>query len=216
MPKKRYPRVRSGEAYTSVGKEEFDNAVAITLNYGGINIGVDEANREAAEYFKAVTKDFANTLKNPNFKSVVRPTIKSPGTYSAGAIFPSGFKNQVDADMRAIGAIFADEMKREIKRVIKTSPGAVGPGRIETREMLNSVMGRRTEYNKSQGKLTASAGWLDNWMRYFGYQEEGTLNGIKPMRAIQSTAMGIFPAVYETARKYTANFGKRVGFKGFR
>lgn len=216
MPRKRYPRVRSGEAYTSAGKEEFDNAVAITLNYGGINIGIDEANEQATEYFKAVTKDFNATLKSADFSSVVRPTIKSPGTYKAAAIFPSGFKKKIDADMRQIGSVFADEMKKEIKNVIKTTPGAVGPGRIETRQMLNSVMGRRTEYNQSRGILTASAGWLDTWMRYFGYQEEGTVAGIKPMRAIQGTAMKAFPQLYKVARMYTANFGKRAGFRGFR
>jgi hypothetical protein len=216
MARRKYPALRSGDAYTSESKDEFDHSVSITFNYGDVYLGIDEANKIAGEYFKAVTKDFQGALNSNQFRGIIKPTIKSPGTYSATVLFPSGFKKQIDSDIRAIATIAADEMKKEIKNVIRTAPGAKGAGRIDTGLMLNSVVGRRTAYSKSQGKITVTAGWLDVWYKYFGFQEEGTVNGIKPMRAILHTAMGIFPAMYKTARMYTANFGKRVGFKGFR
>jgi hypothetical protein len=216
MNRKGYPRLRTGDGYSTDGKDEFDHSVAITMNYGDVYMGIEQANKLAANYFKDISRDFHASLKNVKMKRIIGPSTKSPGTYSAAVVFPSGFKDKIDADIRAIGVIMADEMKKEIKSVIRSSPGAKGKGRIDTGLMLNSVNGRRTNYSKSKGTLTVTAGWLDTWQKYFGFQEEGTRNGIKPMRAILHTAMATFPEMFKIVRKYTANFGPRVGFKGFR
>lgn len=61
---------------------------------------------------------------------------------------------------------------------------AIG-GRIETGEMKNSVRGR-TDASSQYGE-TSRAGWLDNWYKYFGFQEEGTATGINPMNAVLKT-----------------------------
>lgn len=216
MPRNRYPKLRTGDGYSSEGKDEFDHSVAITMTYGDVYVSVDKANKLASSYYKDIARDFQASLKNVSMKRIIGPSIKSPGTFKAAVLFPSGFKDQIDSDVRAMATIMADEMKKEIKNVIRTAPGARGAGRIDTSLMLNSVKGRRTSYSKAKGNLTVTSGWLDTWQKYFGFQEEGTSTGIKPMRAIQHTAMVAFPEMFKIVKMYTANFGTRVGFKGFR
>lgn len=211
--KKGYPKLRTGEGYSTAGREQFDNSVSVLFDYGQVSIGIDTANKIAAEYFQKVSKDFEGSLRTPKNK-IMSATSKSKGNFKSVQLFPGDFKDKIDGDIKQIGIIIADEMKKEIKGVIKTAPGARGAGRIDTGTMIDSVYGRRTKYNKSKGVLEVSAGWLDLWYKYFGFQEQGTRTGIKPMRAIAHTAMVTFPEAYKITRMYTANFGKRVGFKG--
>lgn len=209
-----YPPLRDGEAYTSGNKEQFDNAVKIVFNYGNLAVGAQAANKLADHYLKAINKDFAKALSAKDMPGLIKPTVKS-GSYKQILLFPADFKQQISADLAEAGKIFAQEMKGEIKRVISTTAGRRGPGRIDTSRMFDFVFGRRTFWDKEKGVLEVSAGWLDTWYKYFGYQEEGTFQ-IKPMNAISHTAMLAFSQASKFARMYTARIGSRKGFKGLR
>jgi hypothetical protein len=209
-----YPPLRDGEAYTSSSKEEFDNAVKIVFDYGDLTVKAEMANKIADKYLRAINKDFAKALNDKSLQGLIKPTVKS-GSYTQVLLFPADFKQQVAADLNAAGKIFAEEMKGEIKQVIATTAGRRGPGRIDTSRMFDFVFGRRTFWDKEKGVMEVSAGWLDTWYKYFGFQEEGTYQ-IKPMNAISHTAMLAFSQASKFARMYAARIGSRKGFKGFR
>jgi hypothetical protein len=213
MPRK-YPPLRSGDGYTSGDKDNFDHSVSITFNYGDIPIKIDEANKLAQTYLGKVTKDFQSALKDVSKDNLLLSSVKG-GTIGAKLLFPGEYKKKMESDISEVGKIFASEMKEEIRNVISRAPGARGAGRIDTYRMFDFVQGKRTSWDREKGILTVSAGWLTNWYKYFGFQENGTYQ-IKPMNAISHTAMVSFAEAYRFVRMYTARFSPKKGFRGFR
>lgn len=72
-------------------------------------------------------------------------------------------------------------------------------GRIETGTMKGAVRGRTEKSNPRQE--VSRVGWLDLWYKYFGFQEEGTSTGIKPMRSIlRATVKGRIFAAKELSK----------------
>lgn len=102
-----------------------------------------------------------------------------------------GWRKVIKYRVRDIAVQTTALMKEEMLRGIG--------GRIETRTMKDSVRSK-TERSSAQREVSR-VGWLDLWYKYFGFQEEGTSTGIKPMRSIlRATVRGRIFAAKELSK----------------
>lgn len=156
---------RSGDGYsTSRYKRSggmFRHEARVTINYEGFNKGLDNARKGYAIMIRELkanpTINFKNGVSNQNF-----PIAEQ-------------WKSQVKWRVNSIGKNASALMKEAMLQKIG--------GRIETGDMKGSIYGRTEKPDAYT--VVSRAGWLDLWYKYFGFQEEGTDTGIKPMRAIQ-------------------------------
>lgn len=179
----RWPRLRmDGPGYETEGREAFDNMVEFTFDYSDLDVKRSTINRQL--------KELENVLTSIGGKTA---NVRNIGKLSQGfQILPDS--ETVAKDMADLGRIVAAESKAAIKKHIG--------GRIETGRMIGSVYGRT---KKSAGMVTVTAGWLDLWYKYFGFQENGTTK-VKPMRAILKTFLEVSPQVVKSLQYYTNRY----------
>lgn len=203
------PRVRdaSAEAYSSAGKSKFRTKLTIELNFSdaerslrSVRKSIEEMNAEARKLTRKLNttnkgygvyisadavaggRTAGNKLLSFNF-----PAIENEGEFSA-----------------SLGPVLT-EIGKEGKRLMQEKYAT----RRETGLMNDSVgyMQRRTGKNKAIVEI----GWIRTWKKYFGWQEMGTKNGIKPMAAILRTGIEMQK---ETQNIYSKYFRKTFLEKG--
>ena len=203
------PRVRdlSADAYSSAGKSKFRTKLTIEFNFTSAERSLRSARRSMEEMnasIRQLTKKLnstnkgygiyisANAVSGRNaqgnqFISFDIPVIDNPGEFSASL------------------APFLEEVGQKGKDIMKNKYAT----RRETGLMNNSIayMQRRP----GQGRARVEIGWVRTWKKYFGWQEMGTKNGIKPMAAIIRT--GIEMQV-ESQKLYSKYFRKTFLEKG--
>lgn len=194
------PRVRdtSSDAYSSAGKAKFRTKLTIELDFSdaerslrSARRSMEEMNREARELTKKLNKTnrgygvyiSANAVKDRNAQgnqliSLNVPAIEKEGEFSAS----------LNPFLTEVGKMGRDIMKNKYAT------------RRETGLMQSSVtyMQRRPGRNKAIVEI----GWVRTWKKYFGWQEMGTRNGIKPMAAVIRTGLEMQKEVRPIYSKY--------------
>lgn len=176
------PRGRSSEGYSmsryktdgggtdsvGIGKSPsgiFRNQVEVRFDYIKFNQAVDSTKRAYA--------DSLRELKQNKQVKVVN------GVAAQRFRVPDEWKSIVKWRVNEIAKTTSLKMQDAIIEKIG--------GRIETGRMKGSVY-RRTE-KPSAGVVISRAGWINLFYKYFGFQEEGTSTGIKPMRSMLKGAI---------------------------
>lgn len=139
----------------------FRHEASVTIDYENFNAGMDSLRRSYAD----MTRD----LKANKSIEFVR------GRSSQEFELPNQWKKQIKWRVNNIAKNTSMLMKNAMLDKIG--------GRIVTGTMKGSIYGRTERPNAY--RVASRAGWLDLFYKYFGFQEEGTSTGIKPMRAIQ-------------------------------
>lgn len=201
----RYPRLRtSGPGYETSNRETFDTQVTIEFDYSQLDFSsrdVKQAVSDFSKYVRELDKKHGIRKAGTNIAFDV-----SPG--AASAVASSG--QQGDRSTLSF-PLLADGLR--IQQVLKDQVGAIGQdGRKIMRGYANRrETGRMNEsirYNaRARGnKYVINIGWTELWYKYFGFQENGTLNGvggIKPMHSVIRTYMQMLPKIQNyTSRLY--------------
>lgn len=76
--------------------------------------------------------------------------------------------------------------------------------RVDTGEMKSQV--RYMQRRRGKGASQVQIGWIRTFYRYFGWQEEGTKTGIKPMNAIGRTWAELTPYANKEFSKFTRKY----------
>ena len=187
----RWPAIgMTGPGYETTGRERFDNSVEFSFDYSGIDVKSAQVKKELAELnaaFKNIAKKQSNIVNVRNIGTMELPIKMLPDSKTIGN------------DMSKLATIIAAESKKTIKKNIGD--------RIDTGRMIGSVYGRTTG---TAGKVTARAGWLDQWYKYFGFQENGTVH-VSPMRAILRTFLELSPEITKSVEYYMKNYSNKAG-----
>lgn len=138
----------------------FRHEAVVTFNY----VKADKTLQE----MKKIYADLGRKIK-----SSTKTVVDDKGKVFTNIAASNEWRKVLKYRIRDIAVTTTAEMKEEILNGIG--------GRIETGTMKGSVRGR-TDSNAQRD--VSRAGWLDLWFKYFGFQEEGTSTGIKPMGAL--------------------------------
>jgi hypothetical protein len=198
MPRSNRTRDLSSEAYGSSDKSNFRTKLTVSFDFSdaerslrSARRSLEDMNAEARELTKKLNKTnkgygtyiSANAVKDRNAEgnklmSFNIPAIEKEGEFSASL---SPFLTEV-------GKMGRDLMKGKYAT------------RRETGLMNSSVtyMQRRTGRNRAVVEI----GWVRTWKKYFGWQEMGTKNGIKPMAAVIRTGLEVNSKVAPIYSKY--------------
>lgn len=142
------------------GGGQFRSQAEIRFNYSNFDKSLDQANKH---YAKVV-----NLLKANK-----RVKIQD-GIASTELDVIKEWRKTIKYGVRSLAVDTTAYMKEEML-------AGVG-GRIVTNTMKGNVKGRTDR--TSATREVSRVGWLDLWYKYFGFQEEGTSTGIKPMNSI--------------------------------
>lgn len=194
------PRVRdtSSEAYSSADKSNFRTKLTVSFDFSDAERSLRSA-RRSLEQMNAEARDLTKKLNKTN---------KGYGVYvSANAVKDrSAQGNQLlsfnipaiekEGEFSASLSPFLTEVGKMGKDIMKSKYAT----RRETGLMNSSVtyMQRRT----GKSKAVVEIGWVRTWKKYFGWQEMGTKNGIKPMAAVIRTGLEVNSKVAPIYSKY--------------
>ena len=194
------PRVRDAgsEAYSSAGKSNFRTKLTVSFDFSDAERSLREA-RRALEQMNAEARELTKKLNRTN---------KGYGVYiSANAVKDRNAQgNQLlsfdipaiekEGEFSASLGPFLAEIGKMGKDIMKSKYAT----RRETGLMNSSIayMQRRTGKNKAVVEI----GWVRTWKKYFGWQEMGTSNGIKPMAAVIRTGLEVNSKVAPIYSKY--------------
>jgi len=215
----RYPRLRTnGVAYETTGKWAFDSQVTIEFDYSDLDVksrDVKKAVSDFSAYVYNLDKKYGIKKASTNISFDV-----SPSSASSAAASGSGYQG----NRTTIGfPLLADGLR--IQQVLKDEMGAIGEdgkkimrgyaNRRETGRMNESI---RYNTRARDNKYIVNIGWTELWYKYFGFQENGTRTGIRPMHSVIRTYMQMLPKVQNyTSRLYRAyarGDGNFLGGKG--
>lgn len=206
MASDRFPSIRtSGEGYETEGREYYDHKISITYDYSDVEVNSRLARKAMSDF----SYELYNAMKG--IKSSKDGFIFADSTLPSIATIDGALQKtiQVYADDKQIGddmIKIAKYTSAESKDTIKKYIG----GRVQTGTMKRSVYGR---IKKRKGSVTAEAGWLDLWYKYFAFQEEGT-SQVRPMHAIMRTYLEIGPWIQKGIAKYLRSYTRGEGLKG--
>lgn len=195
----------NGEGYQTDGRENFDHMVEFTFDYSKVEATTHLVRKELGDFSYELYK-----------------TLKPVKTDKAsGFVFIDGIKGDTNSvngklsrvikmmpDPEVLGndiSLIAKGVAAESKATMKKYIG----GRVQTGRMKASVYGR---VKRQKNKITAQAGWLDLWYKYFGFQEEGT-SKIRPMHAVLRTYLEMAPWVQKGMSQYFRNYTRSGGYK---
>lgn len=194
------PRVRdlSSEAYQSKDKDKFRTKLTVEFDFSSATRSLRAA-RRALEDLNYDAKQLSKKLKK---------TDKGYGIYiTADMVRSRGAEgNQLisfdipgldnEAEFSASLRPFLTEIGKMGKDIMKNKYAT----RRETGLLNSSVayMQRRSGKNKAIVEI----GWIRTWQKYFGWQEQGTSRGIKPMAAILRTRFELEKEIQPTYSKY--------------
>lgn len=209
-------RSRNGEGYEtdrSNSRYKFD----IHINHGDLDLKLSETRREIDNFVRNVNRIFMNTKGTPKFTNTdlistsLEPrkgsdlktmTSKISALMQSDALVDSMYKN-LAPDIGKIGV-------SEVRNGIKNPASRPRSFRYETGEMYNSVTYQK---RKTASATIVSVGWVDNFYKYFDFQERGT-EAIGPMDAIKRGYRATTPKSFELMSRFLNNYTKSGGFSG--
>lgn len=177
----RSTRNMSGDGYSTSkskrGGGVFRSEAVIVFNYKNAEESLAKGKEEFAKLYRRLKSD--KDVKIYNGRAMEEMPVFD------------GWRKVIKYRVREIAVKTSALMEQEMLRGIG--------GRIETGTMKGAVR-RKTENSTAQREVSR-AGWLDLWYKYFGFQEEGTSTGIKPMRSIlRATVKGRIFAAKELSK----------------
>ena len=194
------PRVRdaSSEAYSSADKSNFRTKLTVSFDFSDADRSLRSA-RRSLEQMNAEARDLTKKLNKTN---------KGYGVYiSANAVKDRNAQgNQLmsfnipaiekEGEFSASLSPFLTEVGKMGKDIMKSKYAT----RRETGLMNSSVTYMQRRAGKT--KAVVEIGWVRTWKKYFGWQEMGTSNGIKPMAAVIRTGLEVNSKVAPIYSKY--------------
>lgn len=194
------PRVRdlTSEAYSSKNKNAFRTKLTVVLDFSDADRSIRSA-RRSMEDLNASMKDLAKKINRTDrgFGPYISVNAVKDRLAQGNQLIPlniPGIENE--AEFSASLSPFLTELGKIGKDIMKNKYAT----RRETGLMQNSVayMQRRT----GKTRAVVEIGWVRTWKKYFGWQEMGTSNGIKPMAAVIRTGLELQPKIASTYSKY--------------
>lgn len=203
------PRVRDSgaEAYSSAGKSKFRTKLTIELNFSdaerslrSVRRSIEDMNAEA----RKLTKQLNTT--NKGYGTYISANAVGGGRTAGNKLLSFNFPAiENEGEFSASLAPVLAEIGQKGKEIMQ--------GKYATRRetgLMNSSVGYMQRRGGSD-KAIVEIGWIRNWKKYFGWQEMGTSNGIKPMAAILRTGIEMQK---ETQTIYSKYFRKTFLEKG--
>lgn len=197
------PSLRSAapDGMSTEGKDINSSEVSFVIDYSGLKLGMKEARDLIADFGKElkVSMDGINKDKSSGF---ILASSDYSNAYDTSKVVKLPKVEAIAYDANEVAKNISAEGKAKIKRYIGS--------RVDTGTMKGSVYGRTY---KGKDRVTAKAGWLDLWYKYFDYQESGT-QYITPMNSMLRTYLELAPEVQKAMSQYLRNSTKGEGFKG--
>lgn len=159
-----------GQDAYSTSKEKrtggrFRTETSINFNYMQFDKSLDQANKFYADVVRNLKGNKSIKVENGKITTQL-PVITE-------------WRKVMKYGVRSLATDTTAYMKQEMLNGIG--------GRIVTNTMKGNVKGRTDR--STAAREVSRVGWLDLWYKYFGFQEEGTVNGIKPMKSILRAAV---------------------------
>lgn len=176
----RYVRDTSGAAFDTAGKANFRNKLVVRIDFQDYDRSI-RAIRKSVKDMNQKMKQLSKTNSR---------TDKGFGIYidSRGA----GFGTQLDFNLPGGSGELSSSLSKGLSEIGQRGKDIMQKYmRVETGRMKSSVsfMQRRPG-----GKFASvEIGWIRKWHKYYGWQEQGTRRGIKPMNAILRTRAELAP-----------------------
>jgi hypothetical protein len=170
----------SAEGMSTSGKANFTNKVVVRIDFENYDRSIRSV-RDSVKRMNAEVRKLSKSNK---------ATDKGFGIYIDSRI--SGSSNQIDfklpggsGELSSHLASYLSEIGERGKTIMQKYM------RVETGRMKSSVaFMQRRPGNKF---ASVEIGWVRKWHKYYGFQENGTKTGIKPMNAILRTRRELLP-----------------------
>lgn len=206
MAGSRFPSIRtSGEGYETEGREYSDHLVQFVYDYSDFSATAKSTRQAMSDFGNDIYKLMSGMETNKSgfiYASNKMPNMMTVDGALQKVISLYADDKQIGNDLVQFAKNTADVSKSTIKYYIGS--------RVETGTMKGSVYGRT---KRGKNKVTATAGWIDLWYKYFSFQEEGT-SQVRPMHAMMRTYLEIAPWVQKGVSKYLRGYTRGEGFKG--
>jgi hypothetical protein len=203
----RYPRLRtSGPGYETSDKDLFDTQVEFVFDYSDLDRTSRQVKKELANFSYDLSKIFKSTGNSSGKKNnLFYLTNKQIEPFTGGAKNPSETFNllpdgvqmtlALKEGMQGMGREGANTMRKYVNR-------------IETTRMKNSITYNTRPYSN---KYVVRIGWTQLWYKYFGFNENGTRTGIRPMHSIIRTYVEMLPRVQNYMSRFTRSYTRGTG-----
>lgn len=213
----RYRRLRtSGPGYETSNKEKFDTQVTIEFDYSDLDIKSRDV-KQAVSDFSAFVYDLDKKHKVKRASTNIAFDVSPNSASAVAAGSQQGNRSTLSFPLLADGL--------RIQLAIKDQMGAIGQdgknimrgyaNRRETGRMNESI---RYNTGARGNKYVINIGWTELWYKYFGFQENGTIPGIRPMHSVIRTYMQMLPKIQNYTsrlyREYTRGDGDFLNGKG--
>ena len=203
----------SGPGYETSNKELFDTQVEFVFDYSDLDKSARQAKKELSDFSYELSKMFSTTsnsrgkkdnlfyLSNKQIKPFTGSTKNPSESFN---LMPDGVQmtSALKGGMQSMGREGADTMRKYVNR-------------IETGRMKDAITYNTRSYSN---KYVVRIGWTQLWYKYFGFQENGTVKGIRPMHSIIRTYVEMLPRVQNYmsrfVRSYTRGTGDQYAGKG--
>lgn len=193
--------INNYSGFSTEGKDVSSSEVSFVIDYSGLKVGMKEARDLIADFGKEIKVSMDGINKDRSSGFILASSDYS-NAYDTSKIVKLPKIEAIAHDANEIAKNISAEGKAKIKRYIGS--------RVETGTMKGAVYGRTY---KGKDMVTAKAGWLDLWYKYFDYQESGT-RYITPMNSMLRTYLELAPEVQKAMSQYLRNSTKGEGFKG--
>lgn len=202
--KDRFAQLRtSGPGYETTGKEQFDSMVEFTFDYSDLDRASRQVKKDLADFNYELKQSFKRLGGKPKDGYIGFSEAKFA---SAGvgrnpaekfALLPDGVQMTLALKdgMQDMGREGVQVMRKYVNR-------------IETGRMKDSITYNTRSYSN---KYVVRIGWTQLWYKYFGFQENGTQTGIRPMHSIIRTYMEMLPRVGNYMSRFTRSYTRGTG-----
>lgn len=197
----RFDRLRtSGPGYETGDKNKFDYQVEFVFNYGDLDKASRQVKKELSDFSYELKKSFSRlglgSKSNKDYigfseaKFVSLTTGKNPSEQFNLLPDATQMTLALKDGMQGMGREGANTMRKYVNR-------------IETGRMKNSITYNTRSYGN---KYVVRIGWTQLWYKYFGFQENGTSRGIRPMHSIIRTYIEMLPRVQNYMSRFTRSY----------
>jgi hypothetical protein len=203
----RYPRLRtSGPGYETDNKEAFDTMVEFVFDYSDLDKASRQVKKELSDFSYDLSKAFNSTGNSRGKKdNLFYLTNKQIEPFIGGSRNPSESFNLLPDGVQMTSTLKGgvQQMGREGANTMRKYVN-----RIETGRMKDAITYNTRSYSN---KYVVRIGWTQLWYKYFGFQENGTVKGIRPMHSIIRTYLEMLPRVQNYMSRFTRSYTRGTG-----
>lgn len=206
-----------GPGYDTRGSWAFDTKVTIEFDYSDLDMksrDVKQAVSEFSAYVYDLNKKYGIKGANSNFSVDISPNTAKD---VAGGPGRQGRQSSLSFPLLADGLRIQQALKPEMSAIGQEGRGIM---RRYANRRDTGLMNESIRYNARarSNKYIVNIGWTELWYKYFGFQENGTKRGVRPMHSVIRTYMHMLPKVQNYTsrlyREYTRGDGNFLGGKG--